>query len=74
MYKEYPKALYRNGEHRAVISHEQEVDARQDGWADWSVDYAAMNAPKDEPTKEQIETILGVDKPMERPKLSIAKR
>lgn len=43
-FQEYPKALYRNGEHAAVADEATEKELRKDGWTDWHSDHKALKA------------------------------
>lgn len=43
-FQEFPKALYRNGEHAAVEEAKTEEALRKEGWTDWHSDQKAMKA------------------------------
>lgn len=43
-FQEFPKALYRNGEHAAVADKEAEDALRKDGYTDWHSDQKAIKA------------------------------
>lgn len=44
---EYPKALYRSGAYLAVQDAVEEKNAREEGWANWTEDRAAIGLKPD---------------------------
>lgn len=51
MFHEFPKAMYRNGEYRAVENAEEEAESAAQGWTDYYTDRERMAAPKQEQTE-----------------------
>lgn len=46
MFQEFPKAMYRNGEYRAVQSAEEEARFAAQDWTDYHSDRERMAAPQ----------------------------
>jgi hypothetical protein len=46
MFQEYPKALYKQGQHVAAENEKAEELLRKDGWKDWHADQEEMQKPK----------------------------
>lgn len=45
-FQEYPKALYRQGEYKAVDDKDAEELAREEGYDDWVPDFERMQSPE----------------------------
>lgn len=63
MFIEYPKAVYKSGEYRAVQDRAEEDAANAEGWTDWHSDQARMEQAAFEASLPAIAAPVEVPQP-----------